>query len=270
MKTTSETKPAGLVGRYFHIWDDEGSNIARQGRVIAQIDPTHYLVQFYDWLMGEPSTLHIYTLDAFLLNTRANGAMLCDYSLCLDSALRPGMPLAGAFSLWKRHEAREGAHRAPCRHVRLRKHRDVRLRALPRLPLLARVCQLGLERLRPDAQEPPCCKDGGAGFLGGLHGDRPGYGRLYRGCGRERKRSRHPNLFLEKFKEQLLYPNHRGDARRFAGEFPSTAQDTDFPMFYYAFLIIYFRQCERAAKLEGDRFCPCPPPPFKPPLRFDA
>jgi hypothetical protein len=67
MKTTSETKPAGLVGRYFHIWDDEGSNIARQGHIVAQIDPTHYLVQFYDWIEGERSTLHIYTLDAMTM-----------------------------------------------------------------------------------------------------------------------------------------------------------------------------------------------------------
>jgi hypothetical protein len=56
------TEPIGLVGRYFHIWDAEGY-ISRQGRVIAQIDPTHYLVQFYEWFVGEASTLHIYTLD---------------------------------------------------------------------------------------------------------------------------------------------------------------------------------------------------------------
>jgi hypothetical protein len=49
----ADIEPVGLVGRYFHIWDAEGSNIAHQGRVVAQIDPTHYLVQFYDWLMGD-------------------------------------------------------------------------------------------------------------------------------------------------------------------------------------------------------------------------
>jgi hypothetical protein len=55
------SEPAGLVGRFFHIWDD--TSIARQGRVVAQIDQTHYLVQFYEWIAGDSSTLHIFTLD---------------------------------------------------------------------------------------------------------------------------------------------------------------------------------------------------------------
>jgi hypothetical protein len=52
-----------LVGRYFHIWGDDGT-ISRQGCVIAQIDPTHYLVQFYEWFTGGASTLHVYTIDS--------------------------------------------------------------------------------------------------------------------------------------------------------------------------------------------------------------
>jgi hypothetical protein len=51
-----------LVGRYFHIWGDDGT-VSRQGCVIAQIDPTHYLVQFYEWFTGGASTLHVYTID---------------------------------------------------------------------------------------------------------------------------------------------------------------------------------------------------------------
>jgi len=47
----------GLVGRYFHIFGDDG-NVSRQGRVIDQIDPTHYLVQFYEWAMGA-GTIHV-------------------------------------------------------------------------------------------------------------------------------------------------------------------------------------------------------------------
>ena len=37
-------EPAGLVGRYFHIWGDDGC-INYQGKVVAQIDATHFLVQ---------------------------------------------------------------------------------------------------------------------------------------------------------------------------------------------------------------------------------
>jgi hypothetical protein len=48
---------------YFHIWGDDGT-VSRQGCVIAQIDPTHYLVQFYEWFTGGASTLHIYTSEA--------------------------------------------------------------------------------------------------------------------------------------------------------------------------------------------------------------
>ena len=67
-----------LVGRYFHIWGDDGT-ISRQGCVIAQIDPTHYLVQFYEWFTGGASTLHVYTIDSMTVpktdrDERAPGA----------------------------------------------------------------------------------------------------------------------------------------------------------------------------------------------------
>jgi hypothetical protein len=64
-----------LVGRYFHIWGDDGC-ISRQGRVVAQIDPAHYLVQLYDWIVGEANTMHVYTLDDMTVGKadRAPGA----------------------------------------------------------------------------------------------------------------------------------------------------------------------------------------------------
>jgi hypothetical protein len=95
-KAKNRSKPATpvanvppLVGRYFHIWGDDGY-ISRQGRVIAQIDPTNYLVHFF-WLdrdgvpdarphtHGVDETLHVCTLDDMTTtnvnqNERAPGA----------------------------------------------------------------------------------------------------------------------------------------------------------------------------------------------------
>jgi len=55
--------PKGLVGRHFHIFGDD-KTVSRQGKVIDQVDPTHYLVQFYDWIVGDAGTMHVYTIDA--------------------------------------------------------------------------------------------------------------------------------------------------------------------------------------------------------------
>jgi hypothetical protein len=66
-----------MIDRYFHIWGDDG-HVSRQGRVIAQLDPMHYLVQFYDWVVGAPSTLHVFSVDTMTLanakDERAPGA----------------------------------------------------------------------------------------------------------------------------------------------------------------------------------------------------
>jgi hypothetical protein len=52
-KPESQIEPAaGLVGRFFHIFGADRS-VARQGRVIAQIDPTHYLVHSMILLSGK-------------------------------------------------------------------------------------------------------------------------------------------------------------------------------------------------------------------------
>jgi hypothetical protein len=74
-KAKNRSKPAAsrrappLVGRYFYIWGDDGF-ISRQGRVIAQIDPTHYLVHIFCWLDhdGVPDAHpHTHALDSTLL-----------------------------------------------------------------------------------------------------------------------------------------------------------------------------------------------------------
>ncbi|GJH22240.1 hypothetical protein CBA19CS22_36880 [Caballeronia novacaledonica] len=59
MNKASETP--GLVGRFFHVM--EGRSVRYQGRVIAQIDATRYLCQLYEFLLGQPNTLHVFSLD---------------------------------------------------------------------------------------------------------------------------------------------------------------------------------------------------------------
>lgn len=61
-KPPAATEPDGLVGRYFHIFGDD-RRVQYQGRVVKQIDPTHYLVQFYEFFAGDPNTLHVVTID---------------------------------------------------------------------------------------------------------------------------------------------------------------------------------------------------------------
>jgi len=50
-----------LLGKFFHIFKDGKPNW--QGQVTGQIDETHYLCQLYDFIMGDPSTIHIFTID---------------------------------------------------------------------------------------------------------------------------------------------------------------------------------------------------------------
>ena len=95
-KAKNRSKPAApvadvppLVGRYFHIWGDDDF-ISRHGHVIAQVDPTRYLVHIHGWFNGgKPDghphtrplneTLHVFTLDDMTTtninqNERAPGA----------------------------------------------------------------------------------------------------------------------------------------------------------------------------------------------------
>jgi hypothetical protein len=57
-KSAEEKEEQGLVGRFFHILGDEGC-VRFHGLVIAQVDPTRYLVQFYN-----EGTLHVFDIDA--------------------------------------------------------------------------------------------------------------------------------------------------------------------------------------------------------------
>lgn len=52
-------KPLDVVGLYFHVYNSHG-NVNRQGRVRGEIlRGMSYLVQWYSWLDGQPTTIQI-------------------------------------------------------------------------------------------------------------------------------------------------------------------------------------------------------------------
>lgn len=62
IKPTPAAEPAGLVGRHFHTVGETGE-VQEQGKVVAQVDPTHYLVEFYEWFAGTPTYEKIYSIE---------------------------------------------------------------------------------------------------------------------------------------------------------------------------------------------------------------
>lgn len=58
----------GLVGRYFHIFDDD-HEVQYQGCVLSQIDDVHYLVQLYEWFNGDPNTIYVVPIDVMMSRT---------------------------------------------------------------------------------------------------------------------------------------------------------------------------------------------------------
>jgi len=63
--------PSGLVGRSFHIFGDDGS-VNYQGAVVAQVGPEHYLVQYFDWILGQESTLAVISLGDMACSPKNN------------------------------------------------------------------------------------------------------------------------------------------------------------------------------------------------------
>ena len=59
-KPTQSSAPAKLtlVGRCFHIFGDDGS-VQNQGVVRGDLGEGRYLVQFFEWMLGELSTMEI-------------------------------------------------------------------------------------------------------------------------------------------------------------------------------------------------------------------
>ena len=65
MACTKQNGTNELVGKWFHsVTSKDGAReIHWQGQVVGKIDDGHYLVQLYEWLMGEPTEMQIVTLQ---------------------------------------------------------------------------------------------------------------------------------------------------------------------------------------------------------------
>jgi hypothetical protein len=55
----------GLVGRCFHTFDDKGV-LRYQGIVRGDLGGGRYLIQYFDWIMGEPSTMAIIDIEEMM------------------------------------------------------------------------------------------------------------------------------------------------------------------------------------------------------------
>lgn len=60
-----ENEATGLIGRSFHIFGDDGK-VSRQGTVVAYCEEGYYLIQYFEWIMGEPSTMAVVHLKEMM------------------------------------------------------------------------------------------------------------------------------------------------------------------------------------------------------------
>jgi hypothetical protein len=63
MKNPVSPNPNSLVGRHFHTIKTDTGEVELQGKVVAKIDPTHYLVQLYEWFAGTETCQKIYSVE---------------------------------------------------------------------------------------------------------------------------------------------------------------------------------------------------------------
>jgi hypothetical protein len=61
-KSTTQLEPLGLVGRCFHIMD-EGGYVEKQGVIRGDLGGGLYLIQYFEWLMGNPTNMEIVDLE---------------------------------------------------------------------------------------------------------------------------------------------------------------------------------------------------------------
>jgi hypothetical protein len=59
----------GLVGRCFHVFD-ENRKVKSQGVVVAPVGTSHFLVQYFDRIIGSPSTMAVVAIDDMARPTR--------------------------------------------------------------------------------------------------------------------------------------------------------------------------------------------------------
>lgn len=69
------TKNPPLVGRCFHIFGEDG-NVQFQGTVRESLGDGNYLVQYFEWFVGEASTMAVVNISRMLepADRRGSGA----------------------------------------------------------------------------------------------------------------------------------------------------------------------------------------------------
>jgi hypothetical protein len=64
-ETKAKPKEYGLVGRCF-VTFNENNEVSQQGIVRGKISDAAYLVQYFEWIMGEPSIMQIVELATMM------------------------------------------------------------------------------------------------------------------------------------------------------------------------------------------------------------
>ena len=54
-------EPSALIGRYFHSID--AGQVNWQGKVISHPEPNWYVVQLFDWIVGEPNVQRLVKIE---------------------------------------------------------------------------------------------------------------------------------------------------------------------------------------------------------------
>ncbi len=49
----------GLEGKWFHILDEDCYTVDRQGHILSYLGDGYYVIQYYDFIAGAPSTISI-------------------------------------------------------------------------------------------------------------------------------------------------------------------------------------------------------------------
>lgn len=75
------TAPNGLVGKAFHIFGKD-QEISRQGIVVAQADPGFYIVQYFDFIVGNPSTMEVVNINAMTVSPVADNGSYPESRAC--------------------------------------------------------------------------------------------------------------------------------------------------------------------------------------------
>ena len=76
----AEDNQDALVGRCFLSLDEDGK-ARKQGIIKARVDEHRYLIQFFEWLMGEPSTMCVIPVED--LTTRTTSEERAAFSVIL-------------------------------------------------------------------------------------------------------------------------------------------------------------------------------------------